>query len=107
VILLNTILTVRENEPLSHSFLNWEELTNEIICVLNDQTNPIVFVLWGKSAQKKSVLITNPIHKVITSSHPSPLGAYRGFLNSKPFSQINEFLRAKGREEIKWEDSSF
>ncbi len=102
VFLLNTILTVRHGEPMSHKKMGWEILTDNVIVKLNSQTKPIVFILWGGPAGKKADMITNPIHKVIISSHPSPLGAYQGFIGSRPFSKTNEFLKSNGIEEIKW-----
>jgi len=94
VLLLNAILSVRKNQPLSHQDLGWQTFTDHIICRLNEKTTPMVFVLWGASARKKVSLITNPIHLVIENVHPSPFSANRGFFGSKPFSTINRFLEA-------------
>lgn len=103
VLLLNTVLTVRSGEANSHKNRGWEHFTNKIITILNDKTNPIVFILWGNNAQSKQPLITNSIHHIIKSVHPSPLSAYRGFFNSKPFSNANDFLISKGNNPIDWQ----
>jgi len=102
VLMLNTVLTVREALPASHEGLGWEAFTDTIIQKLNERDNPLVFILWGSHAQKKTSLIDMDKHKVIQSSHPSPLAAYRGFLGSKPFSQTNDFLESVGRNPIDW-----
>ncbi|MCB2301121.1 uracil-DNA glycosylase [Clostridium tagluense] len=103
VLLLNTVLTVRADQANSHKNKGWEHFTNKIIALLNDKTDPIVFILWGNNAQAKQSLITNPIHYIIKSVHPSPLSAYRGFFNSKPFSITNNFLISKGISPIDWQ----
>jgi uracil-DNA glycosylase len=103
VLLLNTVLTVRSREANSHKNKGWEHFTNKIITLLNDRTNPIVFILWGNNAKSKESLITNPIHHIIKSVHPSPLSAYRGFFDSKPFSNANAFLISKGSKPIDWQ----
>ena len=103
VLLLNTVLTVRAGEANSHKNKGWEHFTNKIITLLNEKTEPIVFILWGNNAQTKQSLITNPIHYIIKSVHPSPLSAYRGFFNSKPFSNTNNFLISKGKKPIDWQ----
>ncbi|MDD3122153.1 MAG: uracil-DNA glycosylase [Candidatus Izemoplasmatales bacterium] len=92
VLLLNAILSVRDNEPLSHQKKGWETFTDKIISILNNKQTPVVFVLWGSYARNKKMLITNPIHLIIENVHPSPLSVYRGFFGSKPFSKINQFL---------------
>lgn len=102
VFLLNTILTVRDKLSMSHKKKGWEILTDNTIKYLNNEQHPIVFILWGAPSIKKASLITNPKHLVITSPHPSPLGAYRGFFGSKPFSKTNEFLIENNIEPIKW-----
>ncbi len=102
VLLLNTILTVRHNTPLSHAKKGWEIFSDRIISLLDSDPTPKVFVLWGNPSIKKKILINNPNHLIIESSHPSPLGAYRGFIGSKPFSKINEFLISNDRLPIKW-----
>ncbi|MBU6375722.1 MAG: uracil-DNA glycosylase [Bdellovibrionales bacterium] len=106
VLLLNTILTVRKNEPLSHQNQGWEQLTDTILRLLNDRSEPLVFLLWGAPAQKKEVLVTNPAHLVLRAPHPSPLSSYRGFLGCKHFTQTNQFLKSKGLSPIHWSESS-
>lgn len=102
VLMLNTILTVRAREAHSHKNKGWELLTDEVIRALNEREKPVVFILWGTPAQKKRGMIDETKHKVITSVHPSPLAAYRGFFGSKPFSKTNEFLRQSNQEPIDW-----
>lgn len=102
VMLLNAVLTVEHNKPTSHQNKGWEQFSDQVIRVLNQQSNPIVFVLWGKNAQKKTPLITNNKHLIITNVHPSPLSAHRGFFKSKPFSQTNDFLVSNNRKPIDW-----
>lgn len=92
VLLLNTVLTVREHQANSHANKGWEILTDKIIEKLNASDKPIVFILWGNNARSKKRLITSSKHLVIESAHPSPLSAYHGFFNSKPFSRTNDFL---------------
>lgn len=92
VLLLNTVLTVREHQANSHANKGWEILTDKIIEKLNASDKPVVFILWGNNARSKKRLITSPKHLVIESAHPSPLSAYHGFFNSKPFSRTNDFL---------------
>ena len=101
VLLLNSIMTVEQDKPLSHKDRGWEIFTDTIIKKLNERNRPIVFVLWGNFARSKKVLITNNIHHVIESAHPSPLSASRGFFGSKPFSKINEYLSSIN-EKINW-----
>lgn len=100
VLLLNTILTVEHNSPLSHKGKGWEIFTNNIIKHLNIDDRPKVFVLWGNNAIAKKKLITNKNHLILTSSHPSPLSARHSFEGSKVFSKINEFLRKTNQREI-------
>lgn len=102
VLLLNTVLTVEQGQANSHKGMGWEVFTNRIIQVLNERSKPIVFILWGRPAQMKQQLITNPHHVVLTAPHPSPLSAYRGFFGSKPFSQVNAYLRQWGEQTIDW-----
>ncbi len=101
VLLLNTTLTVREGDAGSHAGHGWEKFTDAIISVLGSQQSHVVFVLWGSHAQKKSDLI-QPQHTILTSAHPSPLSAHRGFLGSRPFSQINQALTAHSQQAIDW-----
>lgn len=103
VLLLNTVLTVEANKPASHKDLGWETFTDEVIKKLNEKKEPVVFILWGSFARSKKVLITNPIHYIIESPHPSPFSAYNGFFGSKPFSKTNNFLISKGLKPINWE----
>ena len=95
VLLLNSILTVEKDKPLSHKKLNWERFTDEVIKRINKKETPVVFILWGAFARSKKVLITNPNHYIIESAHPSPFSARYGFFNSKPFSKTNKFLESK------------
>lgn len=103
VLMLNTVLTVQAHKPMSHRGVGWEEFTDAAITKVNEQDRPIVFILWGKPAQEKAKMITNPKHLVLKAPHPSPLSAYRGFFGSKPFSQTNDFLRENGVEPIDWQ----
>lgn len=103
VLLLNTVLTVEEKKPASHKDQGWEIFTDEVIKLLNKKETPIVFILWGSFARSKKELITNNIHYIIESAHPSPFSAGNGFFGSKPFSKTNEFLKSKGLKEINWE----
>lgn len=102
VLLLNSILTVIQDQPLSHKDKGWEIFTDEIISKLNERQEPIIFVLWGNYAKSKKDLITNSIHQIIEGVHPSPLSANRGFFGSKPFTIINEFLKKHDYQEINW-----
>ncbi len=102
VLLLNAVLTVQKSSPASHKDKGWEIFTDEVIRKLNKKNTPIVFILWGNFAKQKSKLITNPIHYVISSAHPSPFSAYNGFFGSKPFSKTNEFLKKNNLKEINW-----
>lgn len=102
VLLLNSIMTVVRNSPLSHKEKGWETFTDNIIKKLNEREKPVVFILWGSYARSKKALITNPQHKIIESVHPSPLSAYRGFFGSKPFSKTNQFLEQHNMKGINW-----
>lgn len=102
VLLLNAVLTVEKDKPASHRKLGWERLTDYIIKLVNEKDTPVVFILWGNFAKEKVKFITNPIHCVITSPHPSPFSARYGFFGSKPFSRTNEFLKSKNLKEINW-----
>lgn len=102
VLLLNTVLTVREGEPCSHTGVGWEVLTDHIISLLNARTSPVIFILWGKHAQQKEQLITSPQHTILKSPHPSPFSARRGFFGSRPFSTVNQILRNQGKADINW-----
>jgi uracil-DNA glycosylase len=100
VLMLNVVLTVREGVSNSHKGKGWEKFTDEIIRQINEKDELVVFVLWGRPAQKKIALIDESKHKVVQGAHPSPLAT--GFLGSRPFSQINRALQAAGRGEIDW-----
>ncbi|MFE0506268.1 uracil-DNA glycosylase [Peribacillus butanolivorans] len=106
VLLLNTVLTVREGEAHSHRGKGWEIFTNQVIRLLNDRQKPVVFILWGRPAQTKIPLIDESRHKIITSVHPSPLSATRGFFGSKPFSKTNQLLKEMGESPIDWKISN-
>ena len=102
VLLLNSTLTVKAHAPNSHKDLGWQKLTNLIIKEISDRKEHVVFVLWGAFAQKKEELINSSKHFIVKSAHPSPFSVYRGFYGSKPFSQINEYLRSKNIDPICW-----
>ncbi|EGL81362.1 Uracil-DNA glycosylase [Caldalkalibacillus thermarum TA2.A1] len=103
VLLLNTVLTVRQGQPNSHRGKGWETFTDKVIQTLNEREQPVVFILWGRNAQAKKELITSPHHYIIESPHPSPYSANRGFFGSRPFSKTNKFLKEIGVEEIDWQ----
>ena len=102
VLLLNTALTVRAHQANSHRGKGWEQLTDRVIELLNEREKPIVFILWGSNAKSKVPLITGKQHLIITSVHPSPLSAYRGFFGGKYFSRANEFLEEHGEAPVEW-----
>ena len=102
VLLLNTVLTVREGQPNSHKGMGWEQFTDRIIQLLNERQQPMVFLLWGGNARSKARLITNPAHLVLQCAHPSPLSAYNGFFGCRHFSKTNEFLVSRGMKPIDW-----
>jgi len=103
VLLLNTTLTVRENQPASHQNQGWEILTDSIIKLISEKKSHIVFILWGKQAQTKKNLITSKRHLILESNHPSPLSAYRGFFGNKHFSHTNTYLIQHKVKPIDWE----
>lgn len=103
VLMLNTVLTVRIHEANSHKDKGWEMFTNAVISLLNRNSNPIIFVLWGQFAQRKIELINTEKHFIIKSPHPSPFSANKGFFGSKPFSQINLALQKSSQSPINWE----
>ncbi len=103
VLLLNTVLTVRAHQANSHKGHGWEEFTDAVIHAVNDQDRPIVYMLWGRPAQEKASMLTNPRHLVLKAPHPSPLSAYRGFFGCRHFSKCNEFLKEHGIEPIDWQ----
>lgn len=102
VLLLNTVLTVRDGEANSHKGLGWERFTDAVIEKLNERDKPVVFILWGSHAQKKGAFIDRKKHLVIQSVHPSPLSVHRGFFGSRPFSKANAFLAAHGIKPVDW-----
>ena len=102
VLLLNTVLTVREGQANSHRGMGWEHFTDRGIQLLNERQQPIVFLLWGGNARSKANLITNPQHLVLQCAHPSPLSAYNGFFGCRHFSKTNEFLTQHGMQPINW-----
>jgi len=103
VLLLNSVLTVRENMANSHKDKGWEYVTDSIIKKLNEKETPVVFLLWGANARKKKELITNKSHLILECAHPSPLSAYNGFFGCKHFSKCNAFLSKNGLKPINWE----
>jgi uracil-DNA glycosylase len=102
-LLLNAVLTVEAGQANSHQGKGWEQFTDAIIKVLTEQHEQLVFVLWGSYAQKKGAMIDRHQHHIISSAHPSPLSAYRGFFGSRPFSQVNAQLASWGKKEIDWQ----
>ena len=103
VLLLNTVLTVRAHQPNSHKGHGWEQFTDAVIQAVNAQDRPIVYFLWGKPAQSKASMLTNPKHLILKAPHPSPLSAFRGFFGCKHFSQANTFLQENGVDPIDWQ----
>ena len=103
VLLLNTVLTVREGLANSHKGKGWEILTDRIISLLNERQKPMVFMLWGGNARSKRSLITNEHHLVLECAHPSPLSAYHGFFGCRHFSKANAFLQNVGAKPINWQ----
>lgn len=103
VLLLNTVLTVREREAHSHKGMGWEQFTDRVISLLNERPDPIIFILWGKPAQAKAQLIKASHHAILKSAHPSPLSANRGFFGSRPFSKTNAILQQWDVEQVRWE----
>ncbi|MEG0108172.1 MAG: uracil-DNA glycosylase [Lachnospiraceae bacterium] len=103
VLMLNTVLTVRAHQANSHRGIGWETFTDAAISALNQQDRPQVFILWGKPAQRKKPMLTNPKHLILEAPHPSPLSSYRGFFGSKPFSKTNKYLQDCGRCPIDWQ----
>lgn len=103
VLMLNTVLTVRAHQANTHRGIGWEQFTDAVIKILNNENRPIVFLLWGKPAQMKSEMLNNPMHLVLKAPHPSPLSAYRGFFGCKHFSQTNAYLVRNGLTPIDWQ----
>ncbi len=105
VLLLNTVLSVRAGDPLSHSHLGWQKFTDSVIECLNKRDDPVVYILWGAGAIAKKSIIS-PKNFIISSPHPSPLSAYRGFFGSKPFSKANKYLVEHGKLPIDWTNTA-
>ena len=103
VLLLNTVLTVRAHQANSHQGRGWEQFTDAIIRAVNAKDRPVVYMLWGRPAQSKIPMLTNPKHLILKAPHPSPLSAYRGFFGCKHFSQANAFLESHGESPIDWQ----
>ncbi|HLR69380.1 uracil-DNA glycosylase [Virgibacillus alimentarius] len=102
VLLLNTVLTVRQGQAHSHRGMGWENFTDRVIQQINHKEKPVVYILWGRAAQSKEKLIDTSKHYIIRSPHPSPFSAYKGFFGSKPFSTTNAILKQTNQEEINW-----
>ena len=102
VLLLNTVLTVREHQPNSHKGHGWEAFTDRVIELLDQKQTPIVFLLWGANARNKAKIVTNPIHIKLEAPHPSPLSAYNGFFGCRHFSKANDWLARTGQTPIDW-----
>ena len=103
VLMLNTVLTVRAHQPGSHQGRGWEQFTDAIIQAVNAQERPVVYLLWGRPAQSKIPMLTNPGHLILKAPHPSPLSAFRCFFGCKHFSQANAFLESHGISPIDWQ----
>lgn len=103
VLMLNTVLTVRAHEANSHKGHGWEEFTDAILQAVNQKDEPVVYLLWGGPAQKKSAMLNNPKHLILKAPHPSPLSAYKGFFGCGHFSKTNQFLEQNGLTPIDWQ----
>ena len=103
VLLLNDVLTVREGMAGSHDGIGWQNLTDRVVELLNQREKPMVFMLWGNYAKRRLPLITNKNHLVLTSVHPSPLSASRGFFGCKHFSKANDFLIKNNIPPVDWQ----
>jgi uracil-DNA glycosylase len=104
VFLLNSTLSVRASAPASHSKIGWESFTDYVIKAINETKEGVVFLLWGSHARRKSSLIDESKHFVLSATHPSPLSAYRGFFGCRHFSKCNDLLVKQGKEPIRWEE---
>jgi len=102
VLLLNAVLTVRRGKAHSHRGMGWENFTDRVINVLNEKEHPIVYILWGRAAQRKQALIDTTKHEIVKAPHPSPLSAHRGFFGSRPFSKTNAILKKYRLTPINW-----
>lgn len=103
VLLLNTVLTVREGRPMSHSGYGWETFTDAVLKKLNEREKPIIFLLWGNPAKKKRLLLRGANHIILEAAHPSPLSAHYGFFGCKHFSKVNDILVKNGEKPINWQ----
>ena len=103
VLMLNTVLTVRAHQANSHQGHGWEQFTDAILAAVNQEDRPIGYLLWGRPAQSKIPMLTNPKHLILKAPHPSPLSAYRGFFGCRHFSQTNAFLESHGASPIDWQ----
>lgn len=106
VLLLNAVLSVEAGKPMSHHKIGWQAFTNDLLQVLNEQDQPIVFLLWGSQARAAKQFLTNPNHLVLESAHPSPLSANRGFFGNNHFLMANQFLADHGVQPIDWTRSN-
>lgn len=102
VLLLNTSLTVRQNEPTSHSKIGWEKFTDTVIRMISDRKEGVIFLLWGSFARSKQILIDKSKHHILTAAHPSPLSAHNGFFGCRHFSKVNELLISQNKDPIDW-----
>lgn len=102
VLLLNAVLTVEDGKANAHQGKGWEQFTDRIIHIVNEEKENVVFILWGAYAQKKAAFVDRKKHFVIESVHPSPLSAHRGFFGTKPFSKTNDYLKSKGIKPVDW-----
>ena len=103
VLLLNTVLTVRAHQANSHRGIGWEQFTDAVLRILDEQDRPIVYLLWGRPARQKAGMLHNPSQLVLEAAHPSPLSAYNGFFGCRHFSRANEFLTAHGLAPVDWQ----
>lgn len=103
VLLLNATLTVRASQAGSHHKIGWEQFTDEVICKISENTDGVIFMLWGKFAQKKAELVDATKHHILKAAHPSPFSVYKGFMGCKHFSQANTILRSENKSEIDWQ----
>ena len=103
VLMLNTVLTVRAHQANSHKGQGWEQFTDAVIQAVNEQDRPVVYLLWGRPAQSKIPMLTNPRHLILKAPHPSPLSAYRGFFGCRHYSKTNDYLIRTGQTPIDWD----
>ncbi|MDE5685545.1 MAG: uracil-DNA glycosylase, partial [Paramuribaculum sp.] len=102
VLLLNATLTVRAHSPGSHQKRGWEQLTDRVVSLLSERREGLVFILWGSFAARKAELIDRSKHMILTSAHPSPLSASRGFFGNHHFTRTNDYLLKQGKSPIEW-----